>query len=299
MRLSVECAFPHLGKRGAASRKSAFCTLGLTEKRTLAAPPGRTSRKGAFWRFWSSQNASLREAPHQKAHSGGSGARRVRLSVTSSSRMRFSVKCAFPHLRKRGVASRKSAFWQVGSRKSAFWQAGSRKSAVWPVPAEHASRKSALWPRPGGAPHQKTHSGGSGARRMRLYVTSNPRMRLSVECAFPHLRKRGVASRKSALCALGLTEKRSLARAPRAHLTERRILHMTAHSTSPSGTVELYKPGDRLRAPAAPRPPPALPCDLRTHQCPLARSAARTRAPQLRPTYARKETDHEGIRATA
>ena len=79
---------------------------------------------------------------------------------------------------------------------------------------------------------------------MRLYVTSNPRMRFSVECAFSHLRKRGVgsrksafwqvSSRKSALCALGLTEKR--------------ILHMTAYSTSPSGTVELCKPGARFRA---------------------------------------------------
>ena len=161
---------------------------------------------------------------------------------------------------------------------------------------------------------------------MRLSVTSNPRMRFSVECAFPHLGKRGVASRKSAVCGCDVTEKRSLARAHRAHLTEKRILagqltekrslararrarltekrilHMTAYSTSPSGTVELCKPGARSRAPHPPRPlcpPPALPCDLRTHQCPTARSAARTRAPQPRPTYARKETDHEGIRATA
>ena len=35
MRLSVECAFPYLRKRGAVSRKSAFCAGGLTEKRTL------------------------------------------------------------------------------------------------------------------------------------------------------------------------------------------------------------------------------------------------------------------------
>ena len=35
MRLSVECAFPHLGKRGAASRKSALWPNHLTEKRTL------------------------------------------------------------------------------------------------------------------------------------------------------------------------------------------------------------------------------------------------------------------------
>ena len=41
MRFSVECAFPHLGKRGAASRKSALCHLRLTEKRTLRAPGQR------------------------------------------------------------------------------------------------------------------------------------------------------------------------------------------------------------------------------------------------------------------
>ena len=55
MRFSVECAFPHLGKRGATSRKSAFCYLRLTEKRTLQPTShGKThsgpdaSRKSAF-----------------------------------------------------------------------------------------------------------------------------------------------------------------------------------------------------------------------------------------------------------
>ena len=38
MHFSVECTFPHLGKRGAASRKSTFCNLRLTEKRTLRSP---------------------------------------------------------------------------------------------------------------------------------------------------------------------------------------------------------------------------------------------------------------------
>ena len=42
--------------------------------------------------------------------------------VMSNPRMRFSVECAFSHLRKRGVDSRKSAFCQAGSRKSALWQ---------------------------------------------------------------------------------------------------------------------------------------------------------------------------------
>ena len=59
MRFFVKCAFPYLGKRGAVSRKSTFCNLHLTEKRTL--PP----------------------APHGKAHSAIPRSRRLRLSVTS------------------------------------------------------------------------------------------------------------------------------------------------------------------------------------------------------------------------
>ena len=39
MRFSVECAFPHLRKRGATSRKGAFCADGLTQKRSLHPPP--------------------------------------------------------------------------------------------------------------------------------------------------------------------------------------------------------------------------------------------------------------------
>ena len=81
----------------------------LTEKRTLAAPPGRVSPKDAFWLRRHLQNAPFREASYEKTHSGGSGARKMRLSVTSNPRMRFSVKCAFPHLGKRGAGSRKSA----------------------------------------------------------------------------------------------------------------------------------------------------------------------------------------------
>ena len=60
-------------------------------------------------------------------------------------------------------------------------------------------------------------------------------MRLSVECAFPHLGKRGAGSRKSAFCTLGLTEKRSLARARRAHLTEKRTLHVGPHGKAHFG----------------------------------------------------------------
>ena len=44
--------------------------------------------------------------------------------------------------------------------------------------------------------------------------TAGARMRFSVKCAFSHLRKRGAASRKSALCTSDLTQKRTLSRHP-------------------------------------------------------------------------------------
>ena len=59
-------------------------------------------------------------------------------------RMRFSVECAFPHLRKRRPASRKSAFWPWALTEN-------RILAVGPHAKAHSgpdgSRKSALWPR--------------------------------------------------------------------------------------------------------------------------------------------------------
>ena len=44
----------------------------------------------------------------------------MRFSVTSNSRVRFSVDCAFPHLGKRRATSRKSALCNLRDRKSAF-----------------------------------------------------------------------------------------------------------------------------------------------------------------------------------
>ena len=73
MRFCVNCAFSHLGKRGAASRKSAFCLWPLTEKRTLYV------------------------GSHGKVHSACERSRRLRLSVTVGPR--GCPDCAFPSRR--------------------------------------------------------------------------------------------------------------------------------------------------------------------------------------------------------
>ena len=76
VRFSVECAFPHLRKRGAASRKSAFSNRHLTEKRTLhVGPHGKAhsvqtaSRKSAFCNRRLTEKRILCRRPHGKAHS--------------------------------------------------------------------------------------------------------------------------------------------------------------------------------------------------------------------------------------
>ena len=46
MRFSVECAFPHLRKRQPVSRKDAFCTHRLTERRILYLPPHGKAHSG-------------------------------------------------------------------------------------------------------------------------------------------------------------------------------------------------------------------------------------------------------------
>gem|GEM_PF-2961637 len=67
MRFSVECTFPHLRKRGVASRKSALCNLDLTEKRTLRVQPHG--------------KAHSVPAAHQKARSARERPPRLRLYV--------------------------------------------------------------------------------------------------------------------------------------------------------------------------------------------------------------------------
>ena len=137
------------------SRKSASCALGLTERRTLAAPPGRASPKGALWRFWSAQNASFRDVKLQNALF-----RKMRFSSPAQTRRRLTEKRTL-WLRRDGKA-------QSGPCPQSTPH-GKAHSARW------VSRKGALWPRPGGASHQKTHSGWGVTSRMRLYVSLHRR----------------------------------------------------------------------------------------------------------------------------
>ena len=74
MRLSVECAFPYLRKRGAISRRSAFWVGGLTGKRILCRHPhgkahsGRLgSRESAFCDSQITQTALFRHIAAQEA----------------------------------------------------------------------------------------------------------------------------------------------------------------------------------------------------------------------------------------
>ena len=127
----------------------------LTERRTLAAPPGRTSRKGALWLRRHLQNAPLREASYEKTHSGWGVTSRMRLSVTSNPRMRFSVECAFPHLGKRGAGSRKSALCPDGLTEKRTLRSSPIGKTQFGV-----------------ASYGKAHSVGLGGCRLRFSVTS-------------------------------------------------------------------------------------------------------------------------------
>ena len=129
----------------------------LTERRTLAAPPGRASPKDALWLRRHLQNASLREASYEKTHSGCSGARKMRLYVTSNPRMRFSVECAFPHLGKRGAGSRKSALCPDGLTEKRTLRSSPIGKTQFGV-----------------ASYGKAHSVGLGGCRLRFSVTSPP-----------------------------------------------------------------------------------------------------------------------------
>ena len=104
------------------------------------------------------------------------------------------------------------------------------------------------------------------------------RMRFYVECAFPHLRKRGAGSRKSAFCPRHLTEKRTLAPVP----------HVKAHSNR----VEKY----RLRLLVAPRGF-ARKCNLRRMR--RSRRCARCLSPGTRSTNSRTGSSGSRCRSSA
>ena len=125
----ILCRRPH-GKAHSptgASRKSAFCNPTVTQSASFRESPPQSAlfrrmrlfSPGQTWRHLT-EKRSLRlrhdgkahsaYAPHGKAHSARQQSPRARLSVRVRPRVRFSVECAFPHLRKRGAASRKSAF---------------------------------------------------------------------------------------------------------------------------------------------------------------------------------------------
>ena len=228
MRFSVKCAFPYLGKRGAVSRKSAFCNLRLTEKR------------------------SLEPVSHGKAHSGLIDSRKSAL-------------CAFPLRRgAREVWGNPppgcGALWRMSQlgkcaratpRQAAGWVArgfanlglefGLTEKRILKPSGPATSRKTALWPRQPRAPHGKAQFGRSEARRMRLSVRTRaqnalsrdvprPECAFSVKCAFPHLCKRRAASRKSALCPSHLTEKRTLQLAPYGKPYSAQPPHQKPHS---------------------------------------------------------------------
>ena len=141
MRLSVECAFPYLRKRGAVSRKSTVWVCGLTEKRILggrghgkAQSAQAASRKSTLWVGSRAECAF----PSRRSH-----------------RMRLSVECAFPELGKRGAVSRKSTFWVCDLTEKRILGGrghGKAHSACGP------SRKSAFWIPPVGqsAPFRET-----------------------------------------------------------------------------------------------------------------------------------------------
>ncbi len=65
-------------------------------------------------------------------------------------------------------------------------------------------------------------------------------MRFSVECAFPHPGKRGVASRKTALCTRRLTENRTLRRRRHLDVTKRRILSGRRHGKAHFAVLLAY-----------------------------------------------------------
>ena len=169
----------------------------LTEKRTLAALSGRASPKDAFWLGRHLQSAPFREESYEKTHSGGSGVRKMRFSVTSNPRMRFSVKCAFPHLGKRGAGSRKSALCPDGLTEKCTLLAWGVADCAFP------SRR-----RPGGV--GRNHPPACGAlwkmAQLGKRARATPRQAAGGCAGDPQAPAWGLAARKDAVWAEGLAD---------------------------------------------------------------------------------------------
>ena len=149
MRFSVECAFPHLGKRGGTSWKSALWTGDVTENRTLwlhlmekRTLDGRRDGK-----------PHSAAAPHQKVHSVCGQSRRMRFSVRVRSqnalfrRMRFSS----PGQTRRHLTEKRILCRRLTEKRTLD---GRRDGKPHSVPAPH--EKAHFGPRPQIAPHGKT-----------------------------------------------------------------------------------------------------------------------------------------------
>ena len=149
MRFSVKCAFPHLGKRGATSRKSAFCVYSLTEKRILQ-PAGHgkaqsacaLSRKSALCMRAVTQTASLR-------HGGTAWGSECAFLSRHGHRMRLYVS-----VWGQSALFRKLRFSSPGQTRRRLTE----KRILRVAP--HGKAHSAY------APHQKTHSAGERSRTL-------------------------------------------------------------------------------------------------------------------------------------
>ncbi len=145
--------------------------------------------------------------------------RRMRFSSPGQTRRRLTEKrtlAPVPHVKAHSVptASRKGAFWKSRPHGKAHSDPGaSRKSALW----MRTSPKDALWMR---AATQNALFRNVSVAECTFPSHRDRRMRFYVECTFPHLRKRGAGSRKSAFCVRCLTEKRIL----------QPVSHVKAHS---------------------------------------------------------------------
>ena len=147
MRLSVECAFPHLGKRRAASRKGAFCNLRLTKKRILARwlTENRSlgvspSRKSALCDPQIAQNALFRHVaapgrcgatPRQPAGHYGEWLNWANALEQPPARLRGGLREG-PQISVRSLASRKGALCPTGGVQNALFRHDATAECVFP-----------------------------------------------------------------------------------------------------------------------------------------------------------------------